>query len=373
MKANNINNIWNMKIGFAMLLAILTSYINVYGQSVVDDIIKEYQVKKEHDKRILDIFRNKDDSIYLYCGGYTTVNDYYYVEDSVYQKLQGKGIVPDSAMQTRILQLLKNEFYDGELEMLVNDELKSDEYIGLPDSVLYMNKAELAETFRSGLPRYKLRSLIEACVLVENEQITKRIEEMYNDPQYDEFKRDLIKCLLLSHAEPYTSKFLKQSKYKKTLSGDEQMDNINKLEYIYTQESIREIAEYLFSEAYWIDTIIDDAVMPSVHIDVPDIITDSIDNSLAADTTFDGYEYVDIDWDDEIVGSDYVEIRYNYYYGYAYSIIKIAISNPDLYETLGVGPDERLTDDFLTLERRRKIYQWMKKNYGKYKLRKRWK
>lgn len=362
-----------MKSFFIIIVLLFTPYVNAQGQNV-DDILKECQEKREHDRMVLDNYRKRHKYIgqeEIFCGNQFIT--FKYIEDSLYLKLQGKGIMPDSSMQVRILQLLNNEFYEGELEKLINDELKSDKYSGLPDSVLSIKKIELKEIYSSELPRYKKHMLIKACELLDNKLILKRIEELYKDPKYADFKNELLDCLLLGHVEPYTSECLKQSKYKKTLSGDEQMDNIDKLEYIYTQESIREIAEYLFSEAYWIDTIIDDAVISSKHIDVADIITDSIDNSLVGDTIFDDYEYVDIDWDEGIEPSDNIKIIYNYYYNYAFCVIQHVVYNLDLYETLGCDPEEHLTDDFLTLERRRKIYQWMKKNYGKYKLRKRWK
>ncbi|MCQ2227778.1 MAG: hypothetical protein MJZ01_07730 [Bacteroidales bacterium] len=353
-----------MKSFFIIIVLLFTPYVNAQGQNV-DDILKECQEKREHDRMVLDNYRKRHKYIgqeEIFCGNQFIT--FKYIEDSLYLKLQGKGIMPDSSMQVRILQLLNNEFYEGELEKLINDELKSDKYSGLPDSVLSIKKIELKEIYSSELPRYKKHMLIKACELLDNKLILKRIEELYKDSKYADLKKELLDCLLLGRVEPYTTDCLRDSKYKPCLSGEEQFYNIKHLEYIYTQESFREIAEYLFSKAYWEDHIMDDISL-----------IDTINSLQESDRIIEDFEEdFELILEDDIIPKHHEKIRYNYYYAYAFRIIESAISNDGFYAMLAkLDINSEVEDTLLTLEKRRQIYRWMKKNYGKYKLRKRWK
>lgn len=379
-----------MKSFLVLFALFVLSNINALGQNF-DEILKECQEKREHDRRVLDNYRQEYEYVgqgNIYCGDQNVI--FKYLEDSLYFKLQGKGIMPDSSMQLRILQLLNNEFYEGELEILINDELKSDRYLGLPDSVLSTKRIELGNFFSSKLPRYKRYMLIRACELLDNKQILKRIEELYRDPEYADLQKELLNCLLMSQVEPYTSEFLKHSKYSRTLPGNEQLCNIINLENIYTQESFREIADYLLSNAYWTNEILNDiSLMDSIDTsqDVDGIINDDFELILEDETEYVPREYIYI----------------NYYHTYAFSIIKAALSNEDLrdlYCKLGMNKDTTInarslpkrqsiklfkdininpqnehcivTVDCWTKNQCRQIYRWMKKNYGKYEFKKRW-
>lgn len=61
--------------------------------------------------------------------------------------LSPKGWMSVSLIQARILQLLRGEFYDGELDTLIAGEFQKDEYITLSDSAKQIEYVRLEKKF----------------------------------------------------------------------------------------------------------------------------------------------------------------------------------------------------------------------------------
>lgn len=279
-----------------------------------------------------------------------------------------KGWMSDSLIQARILQLLRGEFYDGELDTLIAGEFQKDEYITLSDSAKQIEYVRLENKFSNRPNDYQIIDLVNACQFVNNNEIIDRIKEMYLDTAYNYCKEELLSCLLANNIEPYTSNILKKSKYKKRQDEETQFKNIVLLHTIHTQRALKELSKYLLSEAYDVIYICDDktSIKDTIPNENKKTIVDDESIEYYIEDTLDFVEYeVDIDSDD----TEELKI---YLYTSAFLSIQLSIDNEDLYSMLGIKNNSRVDDNFLTIEVRRKIYKWMQKNYGIYKIKNRW-
>lgn len=275
--------------------------------------------------------------------------------------LSARGVLADSTMQMRVLQLLNNEFYDGEFEDLWQNDLQKGNFINLPDSLLSIKRTERESYYRNYIDENELVDLLKICTYINNSQIIKRVEEIYKDTTYRNNWKDAYACLVANHKEPYTSECLKKCRYNKLQSYNEQRLACEYLWLIQSQQSFKYLSEYLFSNVY--DSLI--------------IIDDFHFLNLEADTSEYVIEYSDTIYIDEFIFEDddvmpYYEVTRTYLYWRVFSIIQMSILNQDFYDMLGITNDRFVSQEFLTEENRRKIYNWMKKNYGKYKIRNRW-
>lgn len=273
--------------------------------------------------------------------------------------LSTRGVFSDSTMQMRILQLLNNEFYDGEFEDLLKKGSQKKDFINQSDSLLRIKRASY---YKKYIDDGELEDLLNICTYINNEQIIKKVEDMYNDTAYHNNWKDAYACLVANHIEPYMSECVKKNKYRKHQSYDEQRLACDYLWLIQTQQSFKYLSDFLFSSAY--DSL---------------IIVDNI-SSLDLDTSLskcaiddnDTICIVDIILEDEDDFMPYYEVSRKYLYCNVFHIIQMSILNQDLYDMLDITNDRFVSQEFLTEETRRKIYNWMKKNYGKYKIKNRW-
>lgn len=298
--------------------------------------------------------------------------------------LSTRGVFSDSSMQMRILQLLNNEFYDGEVDDLWKKDMQKNNYANLTDSLLHIKRIERETCYKKYIDENELVDLLEICTYINNKQIIKRIEEIYKDTTYRKNWADAYACLVANHIEPYTSECLKKYRYKKEQSYEEQVLACNYLWLIQTQQSFRYLSEYLFSDKYYTNIICEDNTYECESLD--DIIVEIDCESGVADTIIkcenntnkgDTLKYdIDVDYidlEDEDTNPIIAEWEYKtYLYWGVFSIIQKSILNLDLYDMLGITNDIFVSQEFLTEETRKKIYNWMQENYGKYKIKNRW-
>lgn len=280
-----------------------------------------------------------------------------------------RGIYADTAIQNRILQLLKNEFYKGELDSLVNEKMRYEcKYYNYNDSAYQIKKEVIRKSIidtplflRNDIPRWPLIyfDLIVACSYIDNKEIDAELIKMYNDSRFQEYKRSLRNCILKKNLEPYTTRCLKECKYDSRKSYEELESNVYCLATIESQESYRLLSEYILSD-------VRDSLLNSELEDVSykneflfkeendTIIEEIIDEELIL--TIDDNEYYTKGVADYWI--------YYYIYEEAYNQL-YKIINPEFVMML---KSKNVEND----EYRRKIYNWMQVNYGKYEFRSRW-
>ena len=357
-----------MKLNKSVILKLLASVyaINSLAQDLakIDSVFHSIQ---EHDRECLRTYRSCENRLkaidYDMYSSYKNCS----IENFDTPIIQGrdlsrKAVYSDTLMQSRILQLLKGEFYEGELEELVAKELEREEYSTWTDSAKREESIRLEKKFQNQPSGWEMRKLLEACQYINNKQIIKRIEEMYKDPLCKYCKLELLDCLLIRHVEPYTSQVLRKSIYNKAQNDSIQLSNISQLYMIYNQKAFREMAEYLLSDAYQIMYLCDDRQCVNDTI----IFTDESGNRDTIITD----DYFDLEFEEDDTPS--VE-EYRYYcFVEAFSCIQFSITNDDLQSMMKKMKGQVSSVRFISKENRRKIYAWMKKNYGKYKIRNRW-
>ncbi len=349
-----------------LLLLAFVYAINCLAQDLakIDSVFHSIQ---EHDKECLRTYRSRVNRLkaidYDMYSNYKNCSIEHFDTPIIYGRdLSRKGVYSDTSMQSRILQLLKGEFYEGELDELVAKELERKEYSTLTDSAKLEESIRLKSKFRKEPSGWEMRKLLEACLYINNEQIIKRIEEMYKDPSYEYCKSELLDCLILRHIEPYTSQILKRSRYNKVQNDSIQFSNIALLDKIYTQKAFREIAEYLLSDAYQIMYICDDKYCVNDTI----IFTDENGNKDSVITD----DLGNLEYEEDNTPS--VEEYRHYCFVAAFSCIQLGITNEDLQSMLEKIKGQVASVRFISKENRHKIYNWMKRNYGKYKIKNRW-
>lgn len=369
-----------MKLNKSVILILLASVyaINSLAQDLakIDSVFHSIQ---EHDRECLRTYRSCENRLkaidYDMYSSYKNCS----IENFDTPIIQGrdlsrKAVYSDTLMQSRILQLLKGEFYEGELEELVAKELEREEYSTWTDSAKREESIRLEKKFQNQPSGWEMRKLLEACQYINNKQIIKRIEEMYKDPLYKYCKLELLDCLLIRHVEPYTSQVLRKSIYNKAQNDSIQLSNISQLYMIYNQKAFREMAEYLLSDAYQIMYLCDDNHSDNDVHNVNDehSVNDTIiftDESGNRDTIItDGYLDLEFEEDDTPSVEEY---RY-YCFVEAFSCIQFCITNDDLQSMLKKMKGQVSSVRFISKENRRKIYNWMQRNYGKYKIKNRW-
>ncbi len=130
--------------------------------------------------------------------------------------LSTRGVFTDSTMQMRVLQLLNNEFYDGEFDDLWEKDMQKKNYTDLSDSLLRIKRIESESYYKRYIDENELVDLLKICTYTNNSQIIKRVEEIYKDTTYRNNRKDAYACLVANHIEPYTSECLQKYRYKKS-------------------------------------------------------------------------------------------------------------------------------------------------------------
>ena len=349
---------------FRLIFLFVICTINVCAQTVDNDsIFKMFLKLREQETNTLLNYRYTETDILGY-DNYGLCTAYYKLPfgNSNYYKgidISYHGIYADTIIHNRIIQLLKGNYFIGEIDTA-------------------RKEIEKPITYR------KYRELLHACRYVDNFEIKNLLIQMYHDEKYSDYKEDIYEYLLYKHIEPYTSECLKKYRYKKEQSYEEQVLACNYLWLIQTQQSFRYLSEYLFSDKYYTNIICEDNTYECESLD--DIIVEIDCESGVADTIIkcenntnkgDTLKYdIDVDYidlEDEDTNPIIAEWEYKtYLYWGVFSIIQKSILNLDLYDMLGITNDRFVSQEFLTEDTRKKIYNWMQKNYGKYVFKNRW-
>lgn len=339
-----------------IILLLLSICINGNCQSI-DEILQKFEQMRSYARHRLLNYRS-----YFYRPLQDFSNELPFtfglthLDNPIYNglDLSTRGVFTDSTMQMRVLQLLNNEFYDGELDDLWKKDMQKNNYADLPDSLLRIKRKERESYYKRYIDENELVDLLQICTYINNSQIIKKVEEIYKDTAYRNNWKDAYACLVANHIEPYTSECLKKYRYKKKQSYNEQILACDYLWMIQTQQSFKYLSEYLFSDRYYTNIICENNTYKG----------DTLESDI-------GVDYIELE--DEDTNPIIAEWEYKTYsYWWVFSIIQMSILNQDLYDMLGIKNDKFVSQEFLTEETRKKIYNWMQKNYGNYKIRNRW-
>ncbi|MBQ3634963.1 MAG: hypothetical protein II951_05030 [Bacteroidales bacterium] len=236
------------------------------------------------------------------------------------------NLVYDDYARHRVLQLLKNEFEEGELEALVRLRASDAAKMHLGgeidiDSMIETRRPKERELLLSTYS-FDLGFLIELSGVIEYDGIVEQLETMVSDSAFSEYKQELLTALVCHKVEPYYSEFLSSSRFFDGCRvGDMSGKIFALLRCAPSQESILLLSDYLGCNEH---TVI---------------------------TTADGTD--PIDW----------HIRDDALY-----LLRRYVMNEDFMFMCG-GFKER---EHITNEESRKIISWLNTNYGKYKIRRFW-
>ncbi len=273
-----------------MLLSVVSS-----AQLTREEVQKVFDARSEKILDILQNFRYKRARYYyeLYKNNssFFGMNKYDY-PDYLNMDLSIDALCTDG-IKSRVLQLLKNEFYEGELDALVeyhadvnyqrrdkmtfiwqnlsnemwrNEPLReiledttSVESKCFVDSCMTALKAnkrkEITEHYY-----YELNELLRFCGRFHDERISQQLELMLKDSTLVESYDNIRLALVEQEVEPYFSAFLDSCKYdikSESETNDEKLSvelegkELKLIEHTYCEKAFRLLADYLMSERYY--------------------------------------------------------------------------------------------------------------------------
>lgn len=310
----------------------------------------------------------------------------YIVNESYGLDLSIDGLF-DKDMRKRVVQLLKNEYEEGEFEKLVNRRISKigdkNEYARhqinwykLPKSLHKVYKDTSSVEFKAFADscwndkiesikkdckenyQFDVYRLLNTCRYLHDKKIAKQLIKMYNDTTLSEYHYSIQTVLISMKIEPFYSDCFKRNMFKDTIYDDDpdyagdMFNNIDTLsQLIYSQESFLEISKFLLSNK-------------KIHYDE---IDDEGNISNGSRT----------------VSSDMTEFRKEpstEYVFYDAFVAITAIRNQDLWDLIGVfpwGEEEYFLNGVgdivpFVYKNRQKMYDWMQANYGKYEIAPRW-
>lgn len=321
--------------------------INVCAQTVENDsIFKMFLKLREQETNTLLNYRYTETDILGY-DNYGLCTAYYKLSfgNSNYYKgidISYHGIYADTIIHNRIIQLLKGNYFIGEIDTARKEIEKPITYS-------------------------KYRELLHACRYVDNFEIKNLLTQMYHDEKYSDYKEDIYEYLLYKHIEPYSSIRLNKCKFNKSASFTEQQKCVNYLSLIATQKSYRFLADYLFSDKYMIGYEYEDAedtedatltskIINDTTIEIIDNILLDIENDINSIT--DVFESKDYIWKDVVV-----TLLYNIENQDFLDLAKCKVTASQLHYDTDYTFSPRVISQ---------MYNWMVKNYGNYKIRNRW-
>ncbi|MBR4268083.1 MAG: hypothetical protein IKQ46_18770 [Bacteroidales bacterium] len=280
----------------------------------------------------------------------------------------------DEQMKKRILQLLRNEFMENELDNLINKELSkitfcskqrdidttSLSYLKQRESFFCQKKDSLLSEYKDKY-HFNLHIIIGVCKYLYNSEIENELLRLYNsDINWSKVSgitsqvgniqayinlKDEIKVVLAAHGK---NEFLNEWKYDETkdinwqfdikdtlddLFSQKMVENIRYLAAVHTEESYYELSKYLLSPRF--------------------VYSEEVEESME---------------------SDYLNDYNNYIRCFAFMYIVKNVTNIELYKSLQFLWYFEQHNNFqnirhnLTEEFCRKVYDWMQDNRGNYKL-----
>lgn len=256
----------------------------------------------------------------------------------------------DEYSHHRVLQLLKNEFDEGELDTLikynayisakrvVSEELwKKYHDSKFVNSILHDKNGTIYNTFLDSLTearktierdlllhtyRFDLGSVIELAGYLNCDSLEGQLIKMHEDSLLVNFKT-IVSCALVRHkVEPYYSMFIQDNRYDEKKDAEALIEKLYKLfQYAPCQETMLLAKDFLMSDRFYVLT--------------------------TADGT-DPY-----DW--------YVRDE-------AFNLLRLHLTNNDfiqIYEGFG-------NLNHITKEESQQLINWLNANYGKYEIRRFW-
>lgn len=338
----------------AVVLLLLLS-IRLCAQDLASDsILAKYRGLKERIENRLDNYRLMHAGSWDFCFD-IYYHEYYPESQSRYHKgidLSLDGMV-DSAMRQRIIQLLNDEFSDGEYERWIDSLMKM--YL-----LRFKNREEAIEyTKEKKWNECDVYHVIKLCGGLKDEEIKNILIKFYKDKDnniYDLYRKVTLEALARMRVEPYLSMFVEKNKYRESDNPEDMDDSLFKLYRLPCKETLLEVSRYLSSDKYAVSYIEAD--------------------SIAGDFVYEEeIELVPIEI--EYPGSDYNgSVCHDYIRTTAFLYLARHILNPELLSIVGVKRDEELflystrekLDALLTPRKCKKIQRWMRKNYNNYDL-----
>ena len=354
-----------------------------FVQQQLDSLQKE-TLRSLTDYRIWDYRSDKGMTLPLGLGFFSRGSLFSYDETLLIDSLGlnlSVGMIYNDEMRDRIVQLMRNEYQEWELDTLVNRQISQNlryyerqtmeickidtfpifriainnlydslEVQNTLDMFKKLNKIYDYEVFKSlqldtatffkqaynkmlerererereyylTNPYYDYTYLAELCGYIGDKRFIKPLIEMLGKPLEDHQKNRVLEALVRLRVEPYYSDYIKE----RTLTREQIMDEKKRLnfsfdDFVYvlrTQEAFLELSKYLLSNKPYQLSIADD--------------------------------YVDITPVSQ----------------YAFYLMRNNIENEDIQKI--IGP---YREDFEVLLK--PLYDWMQENYGKYKIRRIW-
>lgn len=269
-------------------------------------------------------------------------------------------------VRKRIVQLLNDEYYPGEIDTMVNYIMNNDIPKGHNYYYIRNKKDEIIERLTKKYS-FDLSDLIIFCGGLQDEEIKDLLIKAYTTNKYPEnynrysipMKSIILRALAEMGAEPYLSIYVDENKYNSEDSPEIMEMKIKKLNYIPRKETFLELSNYLFTDKYTVS------------------ITESDQNyEMEEDTT----EITLIPYEIEVEEETYSESK-EYIDTKAFFSIYYSLCNKELHDIVDdiskwINSEHYYSNEdihiLLTEKKRKRIYRWMKRNYDKYDFSNRW-
>ncbi|MBP5365313.1 MAG: hypothetical protein J6Y82_05265 [Bacteroidales bacterium] len=336
--------------------------------------MKRYEIEKSELEHLMKYYR--------ICGPFRLPVEYYYNYPRGTKRVYNGVDLSANGMATadirkRIVQLLNDEFYPGEVDSMVNylmnNELKNGDWY-------YYIKNDREEITRELNKKYSfdLRKLIIFCGALQDEEIKEILINAYKTDKYPEnnvyyttVKTLIQRTLARMGVEPYLSMYVEEYKYNSEDTPEVMSDKIEELRYIPRKETFLELSKYLLTDKYYISIS---------ESDISNENQKTIESDSYAEMEDDTTEIIITPYQIEIPEETYSESNEYIDYEALYAIYK-SISNKELHDIFDdiiqrINSVYYYTSEdihlMLTEKKRKRIYKWMKKNYNKYDFSNRW-
>ena len=264
--------------------------------------------------------------------------------------LSVNGLV-DSVTKERILQLLNNEYYEGEIEHLVNRQMKKNTKLKKEEFIKYLKSDYI----------FYIDYLFDMCGMLDDEDIKTTLIRLYEEEGEKKLGKDymwnLLRALARMGVEPYLSQYINKYKYNENDDAEKMRRKIERLYTLYRRkEALLEISRYMSTKKYEITYVISDSI-PEEEEELEE------ENPIIAFPI----ESPEVKYETEI---EYIKVH-------AYLIIISFVSNKELLGFAGLQSfptweeEENLLKK-LTSRKCKKIQKWMVKNFDNYELVKCW-
>lgn len=365
------NNNFRIKKLILLICLVLVS-ISIYGQELVkvNDAVECFNERKIMIKNILNNYR-----LYAYSsldprGTIRTIATCHKPIGALVRSLNSFehdgdlsiNALTDSVMRKRIIQLLNDEYYEGELDSIANYISKRPDKSKYPSKEFYINSIDDKEKIKEEFSKknhFVMGSLIEYCGYLQDDEIKELLLKSYLDKRF-ETKRDdyLIESLARMGEESFLTMYIDKYKFDENDDAEKMLKKLVKLASIPRKETYYELTKYLFTEKkiesytesdFICDTIEEDGYEELIPIEI--IVPEGTSHTL--------YEFIKVFAFEEIqacIGEERLS-----------KLLKDLPTRPNSWVDIHL-----IYNEYLTTKRCKKICKWMKKNYTNYLFINRW-